>query len=121
MDSVISVDTDVLFLSDPELFWRNFEKFNQSQIAGLSKDDNDPNGWYKIHSRVPLYGNNGLNAGVMLLNLTRMREFKFTDKIITYYPEYKDKLMLGDQCLINIFFHFNPGNSAIKIVFWLKK
>ena len=51
----------------------------------------------------------GVNSGVMLMNLTRMREAKWIEHIIPYYKEYKLKITWGDQDLINIFFHYFPG------------
>ena len=55
----------------------------------------------------------GVNSGVMLMNLTRMRAFKWQDYIIPFYQEYKLKITWGDQDLINIIFHFHPGEKYI--------
>ena len=43
------------------------------------------------------------------MNLTRMREVDWVNKMIDYYEIYKYNITWGDQCLINIFFHFYPG------------
>jgi hypothetical protein len=47
------------------------------------------------------------------MNLTRMRNFKFEEKIYPLYSQYKYDIPWGDQCLLNIFFHFYPGNLAL--------
>ena len=51
----------------------------------------------------------GVNSGVMLMNLTRMREVKWVQAMIPYHKEYKYRITWGDQDLINIYFHFKPG------------
>lgn len=108
IDSVLYVDTDTLFLSSVKETWNHFYKFNASQIAGLSPEHEDRNvGWYNRFARHPFYGPLGVNSGVMLMNLTRMRKFKWNDHILPIHKEYKLKITWGDQDLINILFHFN--------------
>ena len=51
----------------------------------------------------------GLNAGVMLMNLTQMRAFKFTERALAAHTLYDSKIRLADQDLINIIFHGFPG------------
>ena len=43
------------------------------------------------------------------MNLTRMREVDWVNKMIDYYEIYKYNITWGDQWLSNIFFHFYPG------------
>lgn len=61
-----------------------------------------------------VYGVTGINSGVMLMNLTRMRSFKWEEYILPLYKEYKLKITFGDQDLINILFYYHPG--AITVV-----
>lgn len=49
-----------------------------------------------------------MNSGVMLMNLTRMREFHWEDYVIPIYKEFKLKITWGDQDIINIIFHYHP-------------
>ncbi len=70
-------------------------------------------GWYNRFARHPYYGKLGLNSGVMLMNLTRMREFEFVKKIYPLYNEYKNAIPWGDQCLLNILFHFHPDRLYV--------
>lgn len=51
----------------------------------------------------------GVNSGVMLMNLTRMREHGWVSQMVSYYETYRYDITFGDQDLINIFFHFFPG------------
>lgn len=109
-DAVLYVDTDTLFLSPVSRIWSLFASFNASQMAGLSPEHEDRNvGWYNRFARHPFYGALGVNSGVMLMNLTRMRRFKWVDYIVPLHREYRLKITWGDQDLINILFHFHPG------------
>ena len=51
----------------------------------------------------------GVNSGVMLMNLTRLRKSQWLDSLMEYYKEYRLRITWGDQDLINIYFHFHPG------------
>lgn len=133
IDSVIYVDTDTLFISPPYFAWSQFYSFNESQIAALTPEHEDRNvGWYNRFARHPFYGPMGthlfacncfpflfgfytvfivvgVNSGVMLMNLTRMRKFKWEEYILPLHKEYKLKLTWGDQDIINILFYFHSG------------
>lgn len=110
IDSTVYVDTDTLFLSPVSDIWHFFSEFNSTQIAGLSPEHEDRNvGWYNRFAKHPFYGPMGLNSGVMLMNLTRMRKFKWEEYILPLYKEFKLKITWGDQDLINILFYYHPG------------
>jgi UDP-xylose:glucoside alpha-1,3-xylosyltransferase len=64
-------------------------------------------GWYNRFARHPFYGALGINSGVMLMNLTRLRDLQWEDTILAIYKEYKLQLVWGDQDLINILFNFH--------------
>lgn len=51
----------------------------------------------------------GVNSGVMLMNLTRMRAFQWKAYVVPIYKKYKLKITWGDQDIINIIFHYHPG------------
>ncbi|KAG4080157.1 hypothetical protein HA402_008228 [Bradysia odoriphaga] len=109
IDSVLYVDTDTLFLTPVSDIWHFFTEFNSTQIAGLSPEHEDRNvGWYNRFAKHPFYGPMGLNSGVMLMNLTRMRKFKWEEYILPLYKEFKLKITWGDQDLINILFYYHP-------------
>lgn len=50
----------------------------------------------------------GVNSGVMLMNLTKMREFNWVDQLEPIFSQFKLKLTWGDQDIINIIFHYHP-------------
>ncbi|XP_049877470.1 glucoside xylosyltransferase 1-like [Pectinophora gossypiella] len=106
IDSLIYVDTDTLFLGPADELWSYFFKFNSSQISALALEDNNPNlSWYPRFAKHPFYGKLGLNSGVMLMNLTRMRGFGWTEYITPIMLKWKLNIPWGDQDIINIIFH----------------
>lgn len=110
IDSVLYVDTDTLFLTGLEVIWDHFYKMNSTQMAALAPEHEDPNiGWYNRFARHPYYGPLGVNSGVMLMNLTKMRDFKWTDYVVPIYKKYKLNITWGDQDIINIIFHYHSG------------
>lgn len=113
-DAILYVDTDTLFLTPPEVIWDEFKKMNNVQLAALCPEHEDPNtGWYNRFAKHPYYGKLGVNSGVMLMNLTRMREFKWTQYVIPIHKEYRLKITWGDQDIINIIFHYHPEKLLV--------
>jgi len=109
VDSLLYMDTDTLFLTSPNKVWEHFSLMNDSQMAAVAPEHEDhATGWYNRFARHPYYGDLGVNSGVMLMNLTRMRHFQWEKYVIPVYQEYKTKITWGDQDIINIVFHFHP-------------
>ncbi|GFG37561.1 hypothetical protein Cfor_09602 [Coptotermes formosanus] len=112
VDSLLYVDTDTLFLGPLEDVWRHFDLMNSSQMAALTLEHEDPNtGWYNRFAKHPYYGRLGVNSGVMLMNLTRMRAFSWTDYVVPIYKEYKLKITWGHH----YHFHISPNLSSVII------
>ncbi|XP_058805814.1 glucoside xylosyltransferase 1 isoform X2 [Phymastichus coffea] len=113
-DSILYVDTDTLFLTQPEKVWKVFRSMNRDQFAALVKECEDSNTcWYPRFAKHPYVLPVGINSGVMLMNLTRMRETRWTQYLEPILREFKNKITWGDQDIINIFFHFHPENLYI--------
>lgn len=49
------------------------------------------------------------------MNLTRMRDFGWEKYLVPILKEYKLKMTWGDQDIINIIFHYHPGECNLKI------
>ena len=71
IDSGIFLDTDIILMDDIQNLQDHFQKFNPAQIMGMAAVE--PH--YSNVQHVEHYGppGVGLNAGVILMNLTRMR------------------------------------------------
>ncbi|XP_050813429.1 glucoside xylosyltransferase 2 isoform X2 [Gopherus flavomarginatus] len=120
VDSLLYVDTDVLFLRPIDDIWHFLKEFNSTQLAAMAPEHEIPKiGWYSRFARHPYYGTTGVNSGVMLMNLTRIRNTQFKNSMIPtglmweemlypLYQKYKNYITWGDQDLLNIIFYFNP-------------
>ncbi|XP_051886219.1 glucoside xylosyltransferase 1 isoform X1 [Pristis pectinata] len=125
VDSLLYVDTDVLFLRPMDDIWAFFEDFNQTQIAGMAPEHEEPRiGWYNRFARHPYYGKTGINSGVMMMNMTRIRKkyfkndmttarLKWEDLLLPLFKKYKLNITWGDQDLLNIVFYYNPESLFI--------
>lgn len=79
---MLYVDTDIIFLQPVEDMWALLSQFNSSQLAAMAPEHEEPRiGWYNRFARHPYYGKTGINSGVMLMNMTRLREKFFKVKI----------------------------------------
>lgn len=113
-ERIIYVDCDTLFLSPPHDIFQLFDRFNSSQIAGLSVESESLNtGWYPRFARHPFYGKFGVNSGVMLMDLKRMREERWEQLLLPIFEEYNLSLVFGDQDIINIYFYFHSSQLHV--------
>lgn len=78
VDSILYVDSDILFLQPVDHLWAFLSEFNSSQLAAMAPEHEEPRiAWYNRFARHPFYGKTGVNSGVMLMNMTRMRAALF--------------------------------------------
>jgi len=107
LDKAIYIDTDLIFLRPVEDLWNMFDKFNNKQIAAMS-----PCLYHygTPRNKIPFYGDSGLNAGIMHMDLDRMRRLEggWTNTNLAIYDKYKSRLKLADQDILNILFSFHP-------------
>lgn len=99
-------------LSDANELWRIFRKFDREQIFACANETDVlfHSNWYQNNSvRFPFYGVSNLNSGVLLMNLTRMREFNFVEKISLIFEQYKEAFVLVDQDILGILTFYNPS------------
>ncbi|KAJ8416350.1 hypothetical protein AAFF_G00356380 [Aldrovandia affinis] len=125
VDSLLYVDTDILFLRPVEDVWAFLEQFNSTQMAAMAPEHEDPRiAWYSRFARHPYHGKTGINSGVMLMNMTRIREKLFKndmtsvalsweDLLMPLLQKYKLNITWGDQDLLNIIFHHNPESLFV--------
>ncbi|KAM8861638.1 glucoside xylosyltransferase 1 isoform 2-T2 [Synchiropus picturatus] len=125
VDSLLYVDTDILFLQPVENIWALLSEFNGSQLAAMAPEHEEPRiGWYNRFARHPYYGKTGINSGVMLMNMTRLREkffkndmtsvtLRWKEILVPLLQKYKLNITWGDQDLLNIIFHHNPESLYV--------
>ncbi|KAM8740088.1 glucoside xylosyltransferase 1 isoform 2-T2 [Acanthopagrus schlegelii] len=109
-----------LFLPPVDRLWEFLSQFNSSQLAAMAPEHEEPRiAWYNRFARHPFYGRTGINSGVMLMNMTRMRSFFFKNDmtsvglrweelLMPLLQKYKLNITWGDQDLLNIIFSHNP-------------
>ncbi|XP_076456960.1 glucoside xylosyltransferase 2-like isoform X2 [Babylonia areolata] len=118
VDAVLYVDTDNLFLTSVTSVWDHFARFNASQTLGLvaNHENKKGGGWYKTTTKLRgiFVHPSGVNSGVILMNLTRLRQVSFGENMWRYSHVYRKKLFTVDQDLFNIYLHFHPDQ-----LFWL--
>lgn len=101
VDSLLYVDTDIIFLQPVEEIWALFSRFNSSHLAAMAPEHEEPRiGWYNRFARHPYYGKTGINSGVMLMNLTRLREKLFK---VFFFLSYLFKVKTASLAVIAIF------------------
>ncbi|XP_013872425.1 glucoside xylosyltransferase 1 [Austrofundulus limnaeus] len=120
VDSIIYVDSDILFLQPVDHLWAFLSQLDPSQLAAMSPEHEEPRiAWYSRFARHPFYGRTGINSGVMLMNMTRMRStffkndmtavgLRWEELLMPLLQKYKLNITWGDQDLLNIIFHHNP-------------
>ncbi|OCT88981.1 hypothetical protein XELAEV_18017610mg [Xenopus laevis] len=125
VDSLLYVDTDILFLRPLDDIWSFLGGFNATQIAAMAPEHEEPRiGWYNRFARHPYYGKTGINSGVMLMNMTRIRKKHFKndmttvrlhwgDLLLPLLKKYKLNITWGDQDLLNIMFSHNPESLFV--------
>lgn len=78
---VIYTDTDVVWLQDMGDLWQKFSQFNETTVAAVAPEGERAPGWYDRFGRHPYYKPLGVNSGVMLMDLERMRAFGWVEKV----------------------------------------
>jgi len=107
------MDADSLILSNLTEFWMHFNSMNESQlIAATPATERGMTSWYQKRPQFPHYGERGLNTGITLMNLTRMRQVNFQELIFQVREKYEAVRPeeTGDQFLQNILYNSYPGN-----------
>ena len=78
VDSLLYVDSDVVFLEPVDALWAFLTDFNSTQLVAMAPEHEEPRiAWYNRFARHPYYGRTGINSGVMLMNMTRIRSTYF--------------------------------------------
>ncbi|OQV19075.1 putative Glucoside xylosyltransferase 1 [Hypsibius exemplaris] len=121
-DSVIYVDSDTLFTEAAENLWLLFSNMKSSQIIAVSPDfETDTDSWYRPDNpqvQTAYVLPRGVNTGVMLMNLTRMRDAKWGAEIRDLEKTYKSQLFRLEQDLINLYFSCHPDRLMLLPCRW---
>jgi lipopolysaccharide biosynthesis glycosyltransferase len=117
-DRVLYVDTDILFLRPLDDLWNLFDRFTPEQLAALAPEGEVPElNWYKRFAKHPYFQPLGVNSGVMLMDLGKMRGARWRERLLAYRAQYT-AIPWGDQDLINIFFAESPEKLYVFSCDW---
>ena len=117
-DRVLYVDTDILFLRPIDDLWSLFDQLKPEQLAALAPEGEVAElNWYKRFAQHPYVQPLGVNSGVMLMDLAKMREARWRERMLAYRKQYT-AIPWGDQDLINIFFAESPEKLYVFSCEW---
>ena len=97
LDHGIYIDADCLMLGDlREVFDQHLSRFSPTQWIGMAWESERGKNYFKMRSK-SIFQPQGLNSGVMLVNLTRMR----TKPLVQFARDFKLPTSSGDQDILN--------------------
>ncbi|KAI0229627.1 Glucoside xylosyltransferase 2 [Lamellibrachia satsuma] len=119
VDAYIYADIDILLFRPLEALWLQFDSFNESHMISAAQRCESVrvlNEWkkkFRYDVDLPFYGKTGVNAGVMLINASRMRQLKWEEHVMRVYHKYGFRnLPLADQDIINVILATNPSEMV---------
>jgi lipopolysaccharide biosynthesis glycosyltransferase len=100
-NKVIYLDSDTIVLDDiSDLYYLNLDNNYIAQVL-------DYNPYMKNKISVNAY----FNSGVILFNVSRWINENITEQLLKYESKNKDRIYIGEQCLLNLFFE----NKILKL------
>jgi UDP-xylose:glucoside alpha-1,3-xylosyltransferase len=127
VERVLYVDSDTLFLADVGILWKKFEKALQRPMSNIlaalvsEHQATSKSAYYRDQTNHPYYHDEnsvGLNSGVLLLNLKRLRAHPWNQALTNYLHHENYTLQYYDQDLLNIYFHFHPDELLVLSCDW---
>ena len=113
VERLLYVDGDTLLVYDPRRVWAEFALHNDSTMLNMAWEGSGYHGVFTYYVQkdrgFPFYRPWGLNAGVLLMDLRKIRRVRFdggqrdwSGEVQRIYAQYGDKLEFGDQDVLNI-------------------
>lgn len=103
LERILYLDADIVIKKDITDFY--YQDFEGNCIVACEDRANNTDTGKKIKNKIGLPDNHiYINAGVLLLNLDLLRTGLSRQELVMKCIEYKDKLLLFDQDLINIIY-----------------
>eukprot|EP00095_Tigriopus_kingsejongensis_P003221 maker-scaffold699_size109694-snap-gene-0.19 protein:Tk03221 transcript:maker-scaffold699_size109694-snap-gene-0.19-mRNA-1 annotation:"glycosyltransferase 8 domain-containing protein 4" len=112
VNKILYLDTDIVVLDSLKSIWDHFQLMNSSQITAMAYENQVESLNVYSYAKYPTI-KRGLNSGVMLMDLEKMRNSFWIDKTLAIFKTMKHHLLFGDQDIINIYSHFFPETIHI--------
>lgn len=121
VDAGIFLDTDILLMDDIKELWEHFRQFSPSQVMGMAATENI----YSSVDNLPYFGppGVGLNAGVIMMNLTRMRRMAGGGFIGSVRSEQTESDRQTDRqsfCQSTVYIYFHLIKINFKSIYYLQ-
>lgn len=113
VDRILYIDPDTVILNSLHSFYS--ADFGNNLIIGAKHFDGFVDNWNKFRLTL-LKSNHYINAGVMLMNIEKMREMITAEKIFKCVKRNYCRLYLADQDVINILFDGKIGTISENII-----
>ena len=115
IDRILYIDCDIICTGSIMDFYKT--PFGRNIIIAcenlVTTERKDFNKWRNIELDLP-EGNKYINAGVLLINTKKYKEFTSVNEIYNFIKEHYDKLFLQDQDVINKMFYGYIKTENIK-------
>uniref|UniRef100_A0A3Q3K537 Glucoside xylosyltransferase 1 n=1 Tax=Monopterus albus TaxID=43700 RepID=A0A3Q3K537_MONAL len=111
---VLYVDSDILFLQPVDHLWAFLAQFNSSQLAAMAPEHEEPHIAYTPH---PFYSRTGVNSGVMLMNMMRIRNTFFKNDMTSVGLRWEELLMPLLQKYKSPCWNFHASGIIIPIIY----
>lgn len=117
MDSIIYLDTDMIITGNIAELWGYLGRQTEEQLIGVARNNEPEDVHYdEIHiygfGDIPHVAPKGVNSGMLVMNLTKMREYDWQARIVRLYEDYmKISGWLEDQRLLNIILYYDPSKN----------
>lgn len=119
LSKLVVLDADTFFCDDVSKLWQQFGNFKADQQVGLAAEQDIfyERGWYAkgclagepgYEECPPFPAPSGLNSGVALLQLDRLRQATFAQQVADIVADYGRRLKLADQDVWNVYAHLHP-------------
>lgn len=109
VDKILYIDPDTVILNSLQFFYS--ADFGDHLIIGAKHFDGFVDGWNKFRLTL-CKSEHYINAGVMLMNIKKMRECVTAEKIFNCVRKNYVRLFLADQDVINILFDGKIGTFS---------
>ncbi|CAG0893168.1 unnamed protein product [Darwinula stevensoni] len=115
---ILYVDVDLLFFEGIEDVWQVFSQLGPKQAIGITMEHEElsKNSIYQTseNGHVPHYGKTGIQAGIFVMDLKKMRSWGWKEEIQGILEERQGDVFYKDQDVLNIYGHRHQ--EAIKIL-----
>jgi lipopolysaccharide biosynthesis glycosyltransferase len=124
IDKLIMIDSDTIVGADISLLWDLFNDFTPDQQLGIAAEQDQffCNGWYtrkNTMSKLAYFKPHGLNGGVILMDLAKMRTMKTVENMLRIMSKHgAANFVLGDQDLWNVYGFENPAHVYVLPCVW---